>query len=80
MYTRFDSKNNTKNLKALCKQYKTKDSSIRFYTIGRWKNITKALPPIYKTERLLENLDFYPDDLNEPCYDIDIELSIADVF
>lgn len=34
----------------------------------------------YKTERLLENLDFYPDDLNEPCYDIDIEVSIADVF
>lgn len=77
MYTRFDSKNNTKNLKALCKQHKTKDSSIRFFTIGRWKNITKALPPIYETERLLENPDFYPDDFNEPCYDIDIEVSIA---
>lgn len=70
-------KNNTKNLKALCKQHKTKDSSIRFYTIGRWTNITKALPPIYKTERQLENPDFYQYDLNEPCCDIDIEVSIA---
>lgn len=48
--------------------------------IGRWKNIIKVLFFIYKIERLLENFDFYLDDFNELCYDIDIEVSIVYVF